>query len=117
MNRRGAMENFGRSAPDHHQAADVVGLAELRDVVHQHFRLVHLRCLGLLTLGPLMRRTYSGSNTAFIGSNGGERFLQLVEQRAFQHLGVDGGFVGGVFVNVPAAEDQIVQIRPAARNP
>ena len=56
-----------------------------------------------------MRRMYSGSNTAFIGLMAESGSFNCVEQRALEHLGVDRGFVGGVFVDVPAAEDQVVQ--------
>ena len=74
------VENFGGPAPDHHQALTPLVFAELPDVVHQHFRLVHLGA-ACFTLGPLMRRMYSGSNTAFIGLMALERLLQLLEQR------------------------------------
>ncbi len=56
-----------------------------------------------------MRRTYSGSKTAFIGLIAGERLLHLLEQRLLEHPGLQRGFVGVVFENVPAAEDQVVQ--------
>ena len=50
-------------------------------------------------------------------TDGGKRLLHLLEQVLIENLGVGRGFIGRVFVNIPAAEDQIVQDRPGARNP
>ena len=55
-----------------------------------------------------MRRIYSGSKTAFIGLMAESGSFNCVEQSLLQHLGVDGRFVGRVFVDIPAAEDQVV---------
>ena len=82
---------------------------KLRDVVHQHLRLVHL--VGpCLDVGPLMRLTYSGSKTAGMGLMRRQRVLHLIEQRGFQHLGVlTAASYAVVFEDVPATENQIVE--------
>ncbi len=103
-----AMEHFGGSAPDHHQAAGAGGFAELRDVIHQRGRLVHLAALGL-HVGPVDAADVFGIEHRFHRLDRRERFLQLREQRGLQHLGVDGSFVSGVFVNIPATENQVVK--------
>src|SRR5207302_7233943 len=41
--------------------------------------------------------------------NGGERVLEAIEHRRFENLRLYGGFVGVVLIDIPAAEDQIVQ--------
>ncbi len=108
MHRRGAMENFGGAAPDHHHAADTGRFAELRDVIDQRLRLVHLAALGL-DVGTVDAADVFRIEHRLHRLDGRERFFQLREQGRLQHLGIDGGFVGGVFVDVPASEDQIVE--------
>ena len=63
----GPVEHFGGSAPDHHQARDVI--RGLRNCSMSSMSICALSILEPLVSrsGPLMRRIYSGSNTAFIG--------------------------------------------------
>ena len=102
------MENFRRRAPDHHQPGTIVGLAELRDVFHQHFRFFHLR-LGLLDVRPVDPPDVLRIEHRLHRPDGGKRLLQLIQLSLFQHPGLGRGFVSRIFVNVPAAEHQIVQ--------
>ena len=62
-----------------------------------------------LTLGPLMRRIYSGSNTAFIGRMAESGSFNCSSCVRSSTLALTGCLVGRVFVNIPAAEDQIVK--------
>ena len=40
-----------------------------------------------------------------------ERLFQLIEQRAFEHTGVQRGFIGGVREDIPTAEHEVIQAR------
>src|SRR5262249_39046811 len=45
------------------------------------------------------------------GSNRGERFPKLIEQRSIQDTGPLGGLIGVVFENVPGREREVIQVR------
>ena len=109
----GAVEDFRRTAPDHDQAAGSAGLLEIGDVLHERLRLVHLGALGL-DVGTVDAADVFGIEHGLHGLDRRERLLELGQQCGLQHLGVDGGFVGGVFVDIPASENQVVE--PGERN-
>ena len=63
-----------------------------------------------------------------MGLMAGKRLLHLVQQRRFQHSGLDGRFVSVVFENIPAADNQVLKagqrdevldagLRPSVRLP
>ena len=102
------MENFGRAAPDHDHAGAALGAPEFFDVGHQGVGLVHLRARGFLV------GTVDAANVFMVEDglhrlDGLQRLFDLLEEVLIEHLGVGRGLVGRVFINVPAAEDEIVQ--------
>ncbi len=108
MHGAGAVEDLGRSAPDHDQAGSATGLAELLDVIHEHLRLIHLGAV-LLDVRPINVPDVFMIEDRLHRPDGGERFLELIEQRAVEDAGVRGRLISRVLVNVPAREDQVVQ--------
>ncbi len=102
-------EDLGRAAPDHHQPVAVVLLLEVLDVVHHLGRQVRLVLAGLevgggqlLHVGLLEDRLHR--------LDGREEVLELAEVLLRQHPRLGGRLVGVVGEEVPAAEDDVVEL-------
>ena len=107
VNGRGLEEDFGRAAPDHDHAID--GLLEGLDVG------AHLVGEIALVLALLHVRAVEALDVVLIEDRGQrldgfEIRLELLERLLVEHLGVRGGLVDVVFEDVPAGEDDVVQI-------
>ncbi len=108
MDGGGLVENLGGAAPDHGQAGGAGGFAEIADIVHQHFGVVHLGGLGLL-VGAVDAAHEFVIEDGGHGLDGRERRAKFLEQRHFQHAGFLGGLVAVIGIDVPGSENQIVE--------
>ena len=104
----GLQEDFGAAAPDHHQAAQVVGLPELLDVLHD--RLGQLALVGgSLDVASCQALDVLAAEDRLPGSDALQVGPQLFQLPGVEHPGANGRLVAGLPVNVPAAEDQVIQ--------
>ncbi len=110
MHRRRTMEHLGRSAPDHHGARDSGALLEIPDVVHQHRGLVHLGArffkIGAADVAYVVLIENCIHRMKFF-----QRLAQLLQKPTIEHRRIERGFVRAVFVNVPAAEFEVFELR------
>ena len=110
MHRRRPMEDLGRAAPDHHGARDAGALLEIPDVVHQHRGLVHLGArflqIGAADVAHVVLIENCIHRMKFF-----QRRAHLLQEPSIEHRGVERGLVGAVFVDVPAAEFEILEPR------
>ena len=104
------MKNFGRPAPDHHQPRRSRRFLELPDVLHQHFRVIHLRSAAL-HVRPVDPLHVLLIEHRFHRLNGFQRLPQFFQQRRLQNAGIHRRLIRVVFENIPAAEYQILKFR------
>ena len=103
------MKTLGRSAPDHHQPVGAAGLLEVADVFAQlldQFLLV----LALLHVGAVELLDVVLVEDRLARLDRRQERLHLLQQRTLQHAGLAGCGVHVVFEDVPAGEDQVVQL-------
>ncbi len=114
VNGGGFEEDFSRSAPDHDHAID--GLFEGLNVGANLVGEI------ALVLARLDMRAVKALDVVLI-EDGGQRLdgfeigLELLEGFLVEHLGVRGSLVDVVFEDVPAGEDDVVEIRRAEQSP
>ena len=101
-------ENFGRSAPDHHQRVSLGPLAKLRDVVLDFEGQVVL-VRGLLDVRAVEALHVIAIEGGLHRPDGGEKFLGLGEILGREHGRVRRSFIGGIRKKIPAAENQIFE--------
>ena len=100
--------DLGAAAPDHDHSREVVRLAELVDVVHDLFGKFHLVLAGL-HVGTLQTFDVVLAENGFPRLDFFDFRTNGIQQRFFEHAGFQGAFVAVVFVDIPAAEDQVVE--------
>ena len=105
----GLQENLGRTAPAGHQPRNFAGLLEVGDV------FLDLQCEFVLVLALLHVRAVQllhifGIERCFHRLDAGKERLHFCQVLEAQYACVGGGLEGVVFVNIPARENQIVQI-------
>ena len=101
------MIDLGRSAPDHGEAADTFFFLKLADVVHDPLGVIHLAPAGH-HVGAVEAFDEILFENRFHRLNRLQGRFDLFQQRHLQHACFDGGFVGVVLENIPAAYFQIV---------
>ena len=104
----GAMEDFGGAAPDHDEAGAVVVFAEFFDVGDQLFGEVAF-VRARLHVGTVDALDVLLVEDGLHGFDGREGAFNLVEEGLFEDACMGGCLVGRVFVDVPTAEDEIVE--------
>ncbi len=102
-------EHFGAAAPHHHQAIEAVVFLELADVgakllgkIPLVLAFLHVRAVEPLHVALIEHRGHR--------LDGFELGLDLIEQRRLEHAGRARRLVGVLFENIPAAEDDVVEI-------
>ncbi len=108
MNRRRLEEDLGRSAPDHDDAVDC--LPEGLDIGTHLFGEVALvlALFHVCAMQPLDVELVEDGGQRLDGFEVG---LELLKQILVEHLGMRGALVDVVFEDVPAGEDDVVQVR------
>ena len=102
-------ENLGAAAPDHHQPLDaVVGLEALD--VFAHFQHGIPLALGTFDVGAFEAAHVVAVENRGHRLDGLERVRDLVEQFVVQDASVDGRVIGVLWKDIPAAEDQAVDV-------
>ncbi len=106
----GFQEHFRGGAPDHDEAVELVFLLEVADVfaellgeIEFCFGFFDVRAVKIFYVGLVEGRLHRLDVL--------EKFLGLGEIFGVENAGFRGGFVGVVGENVPAAEDEIVELR------
>ena len=110
MSGAGLHIGFRASTPDHDQSIQMMLFPKPLDIVYHLFGKFHLVLAGL-DVWPLQ------PFNVFLTENGSPRldFFDLgphgLEQVAIENPCLDRAFVAVIFVNVPAAEDEVIQGR------
>ena len=102
-------EDFGAAAPDHDEPIEVVVFLERTDVGAKLLGKIPL-VLAFLDVRPVQPLHVALIEYRGHGLDGLELGLDLVEQRRLEHAGRPRGLVGVLFEDIPAAEDDVVQI-------
>jgi hypothetical protein len=109
MNGCGFFEGLGGTAPDHDDPVAVVFLLEVCDIGHQLFGQIHFVLAGL-HVWAVDSLYVLVIEDGFHGLDGRQIVFQFVEQRLVENTGMGGGFVSVVFIDVPAAEDEVAKV-------
>src|SRR5579862_1994414 len=110
MNTAGLQEGFGGAAPYHHQTIRARLLLEFSDIFHHLLGKIHL---GFSLLNVLALQVFHVSLlvNGRHGTDALKKFFDGIEVGLLQNAGLAGGLVTIVVEEVPAAEDQIIQLR------
>ena len=103
--------DLGRSAPDHDGARGAGALAEAFDVPDEGLGEVHLRLWPFLTFGPSRFLTHVVLEDRRHRPDRLELGLHRREHLRRQHAGLRRRLVGVVRENVPAAENEVRELR------
>ena len=103
-------ERLGRAAPDHHQPVGAARLLEVADVLANLLGQLHL-VLALLHVGAVELLDVVLVEDRLARLDRRQERLHLLQQRAIEHACLARCGVHVVFEDVPAGEDQVVELR------